>query len=117
MYENGKEYSHVMIQGQSEKYREVIEKIRNEIEDTKKNGISEDVFERTKKKLYGEYVKGYNDAGSIANRFLQNYFRQVNPLDYFEEFKSLEKEYVLQVLKDVFKEDKKVISIIEPKKA
>lgn len=115
IYENSQTYSHILIQGQSEKYDEVIQKIEDKIEKLKQNGIEDEVFERIKKKLYGEYVKSYNDIASLATTFIQNYFRNINPLDYFEEFKGLDKEYTMQILKQAFAKDKKVISIIKSK--
>jgi predicted Zn-dependent peptidase len=115
IYENSKTYSHILIQGQSEQYDEVIKKIEDGIENLKQNGIDEKVFDRIKKKLYGEYVKSYNDANSIATSFLQNYFRDINPLDYFEEFKGLDKEYAMQVLENAFQKEKMVVSIVKPK--
>lgn len=115
IYENSKTYSQVLIQGQSEDYKNVIDTIEKEIENLKKKGIDEKEFDRIKKKLYGEYVKSYNDVGGIATSFIQNYFRNINPLDYFEEFKSLDKEYTMQILNDVFKKEKQVISIVKSK--
>ncbi len=115
IYENSKIYSHVLIQGQSQEYNDVISKLEEGIEDLKKNGIQDEEFERIKKKLYGEFVKSYNDAGNIATSFVQNYFRAINPLDYFEEFKGLDKEYVMQILNMVFQKDKKVVSIVKSK--
>ena len=115
MYENSKTYSQLLIQGQSNNYDEVIKRIEDEIENLKKNGIDDEVFERIKKKLYGEYVKSYNDANGIATSFLQNYFRGINPLDYFEEFKGLDKQYIMKVLNEVFKKEKQVVSIVKGK--
>ncbi len=115
IYENSQTYSHVLIQGQSEKYDEVIKKIEQGIENLKQNEIQDEVFDRIKKKLYGEYVKSYNDVGSIATTFIQNYFRNINPLDYFEEFKGLDKAYTMQVLEEVFKPERKVVSIVKSK--
>ena len=66
-------------------------------------------------KLYGEYVKSYNDVESIATSFLQNYFRGINPLDYFEEFNGITKEYTWQVFKEVMDKQKQVISIVKSK--
>lgn len=115
IYENSKEYSHFIIQGQSEKYQDVIQKIEKKIEDLKSNGIDENDFNRIKKKIYGEYVKSYNDVGAIASSFLQNYFRKINPFDYFEEFTGLDKIYTEQILNEVFDKNKKVISIVKAK--
>ena len=113
IYENSKTYSHALIQGQSQQYDEVIKRLEQGIEELKQKGIEDGVFERIKKKLYGEFVKSYNDAGNIATSFVQNYFREINPLDYFEEFKGLDKEYTMQVLNEVFQKDKKVVSIVK----
>ncbi len=115
IYENTDTYSHLLIQGQSEKYNEVISQIEDAVEFLKQKGIEEEEFERIKKKLYGEYVKSYNDVESIATSFLQNYFRGINPLDYFEEFGGITKEYTLQVLKEVMDNQKRVISIVKSK--
>lgn len=115
IYENSNTYSHVLIEGQSQQYDEVIKRIEAGIEKLKQNGIQDEVFERTKKKLYGEFVKSYNDAGNIATSFVQNYFRDINPLDYFEEFNGLTKEYTMQILNSVFQKDKKVVSIVKSK--
>lgn len=115
IYENSKTYSHVLIQGQSETYDEVIQKWNDAVENLKQNGIEDEIFERMKKKMYGEYVKSYNDVSSIATSFLQNYFREINPLDYFEEFKNLEKTYIMQILNQVFVPQKQVVSIVKPK--
>ena len=115
IYENSKTYSHVLLQGQSLQYDEVIRKIEQGIEDLKKNGIKDEEFNRIKKKLYGEFVKSYNDANNIATSFVQNYFRNINPFDYFEEFKGLDKNYTMQVLKDVFQKEKQIVSIVKSK--
>ena len=115
IYENSKTYSHILIQGQSIKYDEVVKRIEKEVEKLKQNGISDENFERTKKKLYGEYVKGYNNVARIANNFLQNYFRNINPLDYFEEFNGIDKEYLLEILNDCFNKELEVVSVIKSK--
>lgn len=115
IYENTKTYSHLLIQGQSENYDEVIKRIETEIENLKNSGIAEDEFDRIKKKIYGEYVKSYNDAETIATSFLQNYFRNINPLDYFEEFSGLDKEYAMQILNEIFDNTKRIVSVIKPK--
>ena len=78
-------------------------------------GIKDEEFNRIKKKLYGEFVKSYNDANNIATSFVQNYFRNINPFDYFEEFKGLDKNYTMQVLKDVFQKEKQIVSIVKSK--
>ena len=112
-YEFGRTYAHFLIQGKSNSPEKVIDEIKNEIEFFKARGIPEEDFERTKKKLYGEYVKDYNDPDIIASMVLENYFNGINTFSYFEEFDCIKKEDVMEVLKIVFQEDKKVVSMIK----
>ena len=44
--------------------------------------------------------------------FLSDYFKGVNSFDYLEEIQGLNVEYLNQVLNDVFKEEKMLISIV-----
>ncbi len=63
--------------------------------------------------IYGGYVKEYNDVTDIARMFLADYFKGINSFDYIEEINSINVEYLNQVLKDVFKENKMVLSIVK----
>ena len=95
---------------------EVINEIQKRIEEVKLTGIEEKDFETTKRKIYGEFVKDYNDVSSIATGFVGCYFRNIHPFDYFEEFDSITKEYVEKTLKDMFNKKNQVVSIIKPNK-
>ena len=63
--------------------------------------------------IYGGYVKEYNDAQDIARMFLADSFKGINSFDYLEEIEGVTVKYLEQILKDVFKEEKMVISIIK----
>ncbi len=113
-YEFTQNYAHLLIQCQTNFVDDVIKEIENRIEEIKINGIDEKEFEITKRKIYGEFVKDYNNISTICNNLVVNYFRNINSFEYFEEFESVNKEYIQKVLKDVFNNDKKVVSIINP---
>ena len=113
-YEFAENYAHVLIQCQTNYVDDVIEKIDKRIEEVKSLGINLEDFEVTKRRIYGELVKDYNSVSTIATGFTANFFRNINSFDYFEEFESINKEYVEKVLKEVFVEEKKVISVINP---
>lgn len=115
-YEFSKTYSHFLIQGQSTQPKKVIERIKEEIEKFKQTGFEEEEFLRIKKKLYGEYVKEYNDISVIANNLLGDYMKDLTPFIYFEEFDTLTKSEVEEILKEVLVEEKSVTSIIKPLK-
>ena len=112
-YEFSENYAHVMISGQSNEPEQVYREIKQEINRQKQEGISENDFHRMKKKLYGEYVKEYDDVENIANMFLTNYFMGINSFDYLNQIGMVDVEYLTQVLNDVFKEEKMVISIVK----
>ena len=114
-YEFAKEYAHVMITGQSKKPKKVEEEMKKQIQEFIQKGINEADFERAKKKLYGDYAKEYNDVSDIARMFLADYFKGINSFDYLEEYTEVTKEYAEQVLKEVFKEENEIISIVEGK--
>jgi len=64
-FEFARDYSHVIIQGASEEPEKVIEEIKNEMQFFINQGISEEEFIRQKKKVYGEFVKNYNNVSTI----------------------------------------------------
>ena len=68
-----------------------------------------------KNKIYGEYVKEYNDISNIADEFLTYHFKGINPFDFLDECSILDKEYVESIFREVFRKDRKVLSIVFPK--
>lgn len=114
-YEFSKQYAHVLISGQSKNYNEIMEAVKEKIENYKKNGLNDEDFERIKRKIYGDYVSEYNNVGNIARFFLSDSFKGINCFDYIDKYDTVTKEYTEQVLKQVFNEDKMVLSVIKPK--
>ena len=111
-YEFEKHYAHVLISGQSNNPEELYKMFKEEVRKLKEIGINKEDFERTQKMIYGEYVKEYNDVTDIARMFLADYFKGINSFEYLEEINTLDVDYLNQVLKDVFKEYKMVLSIV-----
>ena len=67
-----------------------------------------------KKMIYGGYVKEYNDVAETARMFLADSFKGINSFDYIEEYETVTKEYAESILKDIFKEENRIMSVIEP---
>ena len=110
------DYAHILIGASSKNPEKVQKYINEEIQSAMENGINEADFDRIKKTIYGDYVREYNEVGDIARMFLADYFKGINSFDYLENYNQITKQYVEQVLKDNLKQEKQVISIIEPKK-
>ena len=112
-YEFSNTYAHVLITGQSNKPEEVYQKVKAEIKRLQAEGINEKDFLRIRKMIYGGYIREYNDVADIARMFLADSMKGINSFDYLEEIEGINVEYLKQVLKDVFKEEKMVLSIVK----
>jgi len=86
--------------------------LKQKVKDTIQSGINKEDFERTKKMIYGQYVKEFNDVVNISRMFLSDYFKGINSFDYIEEINIINVEFVEQILKDVFDEKKMVLYVV-----
>ncbi len=114
-YEFAEEYAHILISGQSKNPNKVKEKIEEAVERYKSEGLSDEHFSRIKKKIYGDYVAEYNGVGDIARMFLSDSMKNINSFDYIEKYNEVTKAYTEEVLKNVFKKDNMVMSVINCK--
>ena len=114
-YEFEKSYAHILITGQSKEPKKVLETICNQINKYKEEGLDEEHFNRIKNMIYGGYIKEYNDVAAIGRMFISDYFKGINSFDYLENFSQVTKEYTENILKEVFKEENIVISIVRGK--
>lgn len=112
-YEFARGYAHVLITGKSPEPEKVYEKFKETIAKMKEQPIDSSEFNRIKKRIYGEYVKEYNDTSDIARMFLADYFKEINSFDYLEEISTINEQYVEQILKEVFDNNKMIISVIK----
>ena len=114
-YEFSKQYAHIAISGQSVNPEKVMEELKKEIEKLKKEGLEKQQFERIKKKIYGDYITEYNDISGVARMLMADYFKGINSFEYIENHKQVTKEYAEKILKEIFDENKMVISIVKGK--
>lgn len=114
-YEFSKQYAHIAISGQSNEPEKVMEELKKEIEKLKKEGLEKQQFERIKKKIYGDYITEYNDISGVARMLMADYFKGINSFEYIENHKQVTKEYAEKILKEIFDENKMVISIVKGK--
>ena len=114
-YEFSKQYAHIAISGQSNEPERVMEELKKEIEKLKKEGLEKQQFERIKKKIYGDYITEYNDISGVARMLMADYFKGINSFEYIENHKQVTKEYTEKILKEIFDENKMVISIVKGK--
>lgn len=109
------DYAYTAFDAETPNYSEVINRTLNKIEELKQNGINEAEYERTKKMLYGNFVKGFNDVSRIATMVVNDYFKGINSFDYVEVYKKIDKAYVEEVIRNHFNNEKMAVSIVKPK--
>ncbi|WP_074066081.1 EF-P 5-aminopentanol modification-associated protein YfmH [Clostridioides difficile] len=109
------DYAFSIIAGDSKEHKKVKEIILDYIEKSKKEGLSKEEFERTKKKKIGSFIKCFDSINFIGNSFISYVFKDINLLDYLDVIKDITFEEVEERLKEHFKEEYCVISIVEPK--
>ncbi len=114
-YEFSKEYAHILISGASKEPKKILEEFIKTVSNMKQKGLMQEDFERIKKMIYGQYAKEYNSIGNIARMFLADSFKGINSFDYLEEYNCVSKEYAEEILKEVFLDEKTIISIVNPK--
>ena len=93
-----------------------LEKIAEKIQEMKNNDINVREFERIKKKIYGDYAVEYNNVADIGRMFTSDYIKGINSFEYMDKFEEIDAEYAKQVLKEIFTEDKMIMSVIKGKK-
>lgn len=111
-YDFAKGYAHILITGQAKEPEKVFEDFKSTTKKLKENGIDKNDFSRIKKLVYGSYIKEYDGPQDIARMFLSDYFKGINSFEYLEEIDSVNLDFTNQVMKEVFNEEKMVLSIV-----
>lgn len=114
-YFTGKEnYGHSLIVGQSTEVGKIQEKITNLINNKAEDILKEEDFLRIKKKTIGDFVTGFDSIEFIANTFTELYFDDFNLLNFLDILEEIKYEDVLNRFREHFKEDRFVLSLVNP---
>lgn len=111
-YFTGRGFSAPMFIGESNTPEKVKEEILSEIARIRKDGIRDEDFEVSLKKLYGAEVFSYNDVDDLANNLIDSYFNGHGLFSTIELYKTIKKEEVEQIIRDSFKEEYCCLSVI-----
>ena len=112
-YFTGRGFSAPIFTGESNNPEKVKEEILSEIARIRKNGIRDEDFEVSLKKLYGAEVFSYNDVDDLANNLIDAYFNGHGLFDTIELYKEIRKEDVEKIISDSFKEEFCCLSVIK----
>ena len=100
--------------GESRNPRLVRDRIIEEINRCKREGLDEERFNIIKRSYYGDLIRDLNDAEAIATLMLNNGMEKLTAFDNIETVAACTFEDVTARLEKQFNADNVVISIIEP---
>ena len=106
------EYSHIIISGESKNPKKVYEEVVKKLANIK---IEQENFERSKKRLLGEFISDYDDVEQIGRMFLADSIRNINTLEYIDKIQEVSIDYVEKIRNKMFTENESVLSVINPK--
>ena len=108
------DYAYSTFSFESNDIDKVVDRIKLEIESLKESGLDDDVFDRTKKMLYGGFIRTFNDPTNTARAFVTDYFKGINSFEFIDAYQNINKSYVEEVLKEHFDFNNMALSIIKP---
>lgn len=112
--DHNRAFSFIELHGESENPEEVFEKFKKYVEETKKSGISEEIFTRVLRSTYGELIGIFDSVGSIANEFLSFIMEDYDIFDYIETFEKITLDDVNSALRSMFKEKYYTLATVFP---
>ena len=113
-YSSSPRTAYVMISGESDDPRLLLEKIKEHIDLCRKNGLDISDFEREKRCVYASYVGDFDSTEDIAFALTSYAYDGIDLFDYPRIIDSVTFEYVTELLNTVFKSDSFVLSVISP---
>lgn len=105
-------FAYTMISGESDDPFYVFEYIKKYIGDFK---YDDNDFNRCKKVLYAEYVKDFDSTEEIANNMIDFVFDGFDLFKFGDMIRSIDRDYVDELLKTSFKDEYFAMSVIYPK--
>ena len=109
----GRGFSVPMFIGESVSPEKVRDLICKRIDELRKNGITEEDFEISKKRLYGISVRSFNDVDDLANNIVDCYFNGYDLFTQLECYKTITKADLEEMLKESFDTENMCLSVIK----
>ena len=112
-YFTGRGFSCSIFSGECNDPERVRDEIIAEIERIKSEGISDDDFAVSLKKLYGSHICGYNDVDDLAGNLMDAYFGGYGLFDKVEIYKKVTKSDIEKAITESFNKDNCCLSVIK----
>ncbi len=112
--ESEKDYGFTMLSGESNNPAEVKRVVLEYLKDAVDKGISKEDFERIKRSIWGQYIKQFNNINAVAHGFMSNIFNNIGVFDFVDVIDTVTLDDVNKRLKEQFKPELSVLSVVEP---
>jgi predicted Zn-dependent peptidase len=107
-------YAYTMIGGETRNPDLLYEQVMKAIVDTRRNGITEEQFERHRRKILGGYIRRFNSLEFIANNFLAYRFRESDMFELPRILQEVSREEALALAVENLDLSRHAVSIIMP---
>ncbi len=107
-------FAFVNIGGEAENPTCVMEQIKAYIKDKQQNGISREAFERCKRVMLAEYIKGFDSTEEIANSMIDFIFDGGDIFDCYQIIEQVTFADVEHLLDTAFDDDFYCLSVVYP---
>lgn len=102
------------ISGESDDPEKVLEIVKAYIERKKKEGFTEEEFERCKKVFYASFVREFDSADDITGNLVSFAFDDYDLFGYADAIFSAKREEALRTMREFFADDMFTLSVILP---
>ncbi|MGN1443935.1 MAG: insulinase family protein, partial [Acutalibacteraceae bacterium] len=109
----GRGFACPMFSGESKTPEKVRDAILKNIDQLKQNGIRDDDFNISRKRLYGLALRSFNDVDDIAGNIVDSYFNGSDLFEEIESYKAVTKTDIENTIKTHFDTDKMCLSVIK----
>lgn len=101
-YNASEQYAFSVIGGDTRDPEALVARVREAVDEWKRTGISEDLFERTRRKKIGGFYRMFNSPEAIAGEFTKHRFRGTNVFDVLELYETITLDEVKARLNEHF---------------
>ena len=108
------DYGFSSVSGESKNPKKVYELMIEEIEKLRTEGLDESAYERSKKVIWGEYIRTHNDVEEYAGNLLRLHFMNIDFSDYGKVYKSVTFDSVKKRFEEHFKKENSALSVVNP---
>lgn len=109
----GRGFASPMFSGESNEPEKVRDAIVRNIEQIKMDGIKDEDFNISRKRLYGLALRSFNDVEDLAGNIVDGYFNSSNLFAKLESYKDTTKADIEETIRTHFDSDKMCLSVIK----